>query len=155
MSSKFSMRIEEGAIILVRGHGSGHRNVRVALVTVSFLLFGFLGFWEDSIDTLIITFVAVAFALLIGIPLGIWMARSKVVTAIVTPVLDLMQTMPSFVYLLPFVILFGIGAACATLVTLVYALPPVTRITAHAIKNVSATTIEATSSLVAATYRRH
>ena len=75
------------------------------------------------------------------------MARSKVVTAIVTPVLDLMQTMPSFVYLLPFVILFGIGAACATLVTLVYALPPVTRITAHAIRNVSATTLEATSSL--------
>ncbi len=126
----------------------------VLLVAVSFVLFGALGFWQDSMDTLIVTFVAVAFALLIGIPLGIWMARSKVVTAILTPILDLMQTMPSFVYLLPFVILFGIGAACATLVTLVYALPPVTRITAHAIKNVSATTLEATSSLGQTKFQR-
>jgi glycine betaine/proline transport system permease protein len=119
----------------------------VPLVAVAFLLFGFLGFWEDSIDTLIVTFVAVAFAVAIGIPLGIWMSRSKVVTAIVTPILDLMQTMPSFVYLLPFVIFFGIGAACATLVTLVYALPPVVRITAFGIRNVSSTTVEATTSL--------
>lgn len=126
----------------------------VALVTFAFLAFGFLGFWEDSIDTLIITFVAVTFSLLLGIPLGVWMARSKVVTAIVTPVLDLMQTMPSFVYLLPFVILFGIGSACAVLVTLVYALPPVTRITAYAIRNVSATTIEATSSLGQTKFQR-
>ncbi len=126
----------------------------IPLVAASFFLFGALGFWADSIDTLIVTFVAVAFALLIGIPLGVWMTRSKVVEAIMRPILDVMQTMPSFVYLLPFVILFGIGAACATLVTLVYALPPVTRITAHAINNVSATTLEATASLGQTKFQR-
>jgi glycine betaine/proline transport system permease protein len=126
----------------------------VPLVTVSFLLFGALGFWEDSIDTLIVTFVAVAFSVAIGIPIGVWMARSKTASSIITPILDLMQTMPSFVYLLPFVIFFGIGAACATLVTLVYALPPVTRITAYAITNVSPTTLEATSSLGQTTWQR-
>ena len=82
-----------------------------------------------------------------GIPLGVWMAHSKVVSAIVTPVLDVMQTMPSFVYLLPFSILFGIGPAAAIMVTLVYAVPPVVRITAHGIRNVSPVVLEATSSL--------
>jgi glycine betaine/proline transport system permease protein len=126
----------------------------VPLVGVSFLLFGALGYWDDSLDTLIITFAAVLATLVIGIPLGIWMGHSKVVSSVVTPVLDVMQTMPSFVYLLPFAILFGIGAACATIVTLVYALPPVVRITAYAIRNVSPTTIEATTSLGETTLQR-
>jgi glycine betaine/proline transport system permease protein len=119
----------------------------VVLVTLSFLAFGALGFWADSIDTLIVTFVAVACAVVVGIPLGVWMGHNKVVSAIVTPVLDVMQTMPSFVYLLPFAILFGIGAACATIVTLVYALPPVIRISAFAIRTVPGSTLEATASL--------
>lgn len=126
----------------------------VPLVIASFLLFGALGYWKDSVDLLIITFAAVIAAVTIGIPLGIWMGHSKVVSSIVTPVLDIMQTMPSFVYLLPFAILFGIGAACAAIVTLVYALPPVVRITAYAIRNVSATTIEATTSLGQTTWQR-
>jgi glycine betaine/proline transport system permease protein len=126
----------------------------VPLVAACFFLFGALGYWEDSLDLLIVTFAAVLAALVIGIPLGIWMGHSKTVSAIVTPVLDVMQTMPSFVYLLPFAILFGIGAACATIVTLVYALPPVVRITAYAIRNVSPTTIEATMSLGQTTMQR-
>ncbi|MGI8434406.1 MAG: ABC transporter permease [Nocardioidaceae bacterium] len=126
----------------------------VPLVAVSFFLFGALGYWEDSLDLLIVTFAAVLAALVIGIPLGVWMGHSKVVSAVVTPVLDVLQTMPSFVYLLPFAILFGIGAACATIVTLVYALPPVVRITAFAIRNVSQTTIEATNSLGQTTLQR-
>jgi len=70
-----------------------------------------------------------------------------VVSAILTPILDVMQTMPSLVYLLPFVVFFGIGSACAVLVTLVYALPPVVRISAHAIRRLPATTLEASESL--------
>ncbi len=126
----------------------------VILVTLSFLAFGALGFWESSIDTLIVVFVAVICAIAVGIPLGVWMGHNKVVTAIVTPVLDVMQTMPSFVYLLPIVILFGIGAAAATVVTLVYALPPVIRVTAFAIRNVPATTLEATTSLGQSRWQR-
>lgn len=117
------------------------------LVVGSFLAFGFLGYWADSLDTLIVTLVAVLLAIAVGIPLGVWMAHSRAVTAVITPVLDVMQTMPSLVYLLPIAILFGIGPAAATIVTLIYAAPPVVRITAYAIREVSPATVEATTSL--------
>jgi glycine betaine/proline transport system permease protein len=119
----------------------------VLLVVPSFLLFGWLGYWTDAIDLLLIVAVAVTISCLIGIPLGVWMGRSKVVTAIVTPILDVMQTMPSFVYLLPFVVFFGIGTAAAIMVTLVYATPPVVRIGAHGIRTVNREVLEATTSL--------
>jgi glycine betaine/proline transport system permease protein len=119
----------------------------VLLVVPAFLLFGFLGYWTESVDTLLITLFSVALACLVGIPLGVWMGHSRGVTAIVTPVLDVMQTMPSFVYLLPFSILFGIGPAAAIMVTLVYATPPVVRIAAHGIRTVDPGVLEATSSL--------
>jgi glycine betaine/proline transport system permease protein len=119
----------------------------VLLVVPSFLLFGFLGYWTDSVDTLLLVGVSVAIACLAGIPLGVWMGRNRVVTAIVTPVLDVMQTMPSFVYLLPFVVFFGIGTAAAIMVTLVYAIPPVVRIGAHGIRTVNREVLEATTSL--------
>jgi glycine betaine/proline transport system permease protein len=119
----------------------------VCLVVPAFLAFGFLGYWTDSVDTLLLVAVSVAFACLIGIPLCVWMGRSRVVSAILTPVLDVMQTMPSFVYLLPFVVFFGIGTAAAIMVTLVYATPPVIRIGAHAIRSVNREVLEATTSL--------
>jgi glycine betaine/proline transport system permease protein len=117
------------------------------LVLVGLLLFGFLGYWADSIDLLIVTFVAVFICVIIGIPLGIWMARSKRATSVITPILDVMQTMPSFAYLAPLVLFFGIGPASAVVTTLIYALPPLARITAHGIRSVSPTTIEAVRSM--------
>lgn len=117
------------------------------LVVPALLSFGFLGYWTDAIDLLLIAFLAVAVACLAGIPLGVWMAHSKVVSALVTPVLDVMQTMPSFVYLLPMSILFGIGPAAAIVVTLIYAAPPVVRITAEGIRQVAPGVVEATTSL--------
>jgi glycine betaine/proline transport system permease protein len=117
------------------------------LVLVGLLAFGFLGYWEDSIDLLIVTFVAVLVCVLIGIPLGIWMARSKRASGVITPILDVMQTMPSFAYLAPLVLIFGIGPASAVVTTLIYALPPLARITAHGIRTVSPTTIEAARSM--------
>jgi glycine betaine/proline transport system permease protein len=117
------------------------------MVVVGLLLFGFLGYWDDSIDLLIVTLVAVLVCVVIGIPMGIWMARSRRATAVLTPVLDAMQTMPSFAYLAPLVLLFGIGPASAVVTTLIYALPPLARITAHGIRTVSPTTIEAARSM--------
>ena len=117
------------------------------LVLVSLLLFGVLGYWADSIDLLIITFVAVAICVLIGLPTGIWMARSPRATVAITPFLDMMQTMPAFAYLIPLVLFFGIGPASAVVTTLIYALPPMVRITAHGVRSVSPTTIEASRSL--------
>jgi glycine betaine/proline transport system permease protein len=117
------------------------------LVFLTTLSFGFLGYWADSMDTLIVTGVAVVICCMIGLPLGIAMARRKSVSAVVTPVLDLMQTMPAFAYLAPLALLFGIGASAGVVCTLIYALPPLVRITEHGIRSVPATTIEAAGSL--------
>jgi glycine betaine/proline transport system permease protein len=118
-----------------------------ALVTVSTLLFGLLGFWQASVDTLIVTAIAVIASLVVGIPVGIAMARRKTVSTVMTPVLDVMQTMPSFCYLLPFFMVFGPGATCAIVLTIVYSLPPLVRITELGIKSVSEGTQEAARSL--------
>jgi glycine betaine/proline transport system permease protein len=117
------------------------------LVFVSLLVFGFLGYWSAAIDLLIVTFIAVVICVVIGIPLGIWMARSKAATAVITPILDVMQTMPSFAYLAPLVLIFGIGPASAVVVTLIYAIPALVRITAHGIRSVSPTAMEASRSM--------
>jgi glycine betaine/proline transport system permease protein len=119
----------------------------LALVVPCFFAFGILGYWNDAIDLLIVTFFAVVVSCVFGIAVGVVMAHSRRFSAIITPVLDVMQTMPSFTYLLPFSILFGIGPAAAVMMTLVYAAPPVIRITAHGIRAVSGPVLEATDSL--------
>lgn len=122
-------------------------NWRIALlVAASFVSFGFFGFWSSAIDLLIVTFVAVAIAVLVGMPLAIWIASSRRAERVVTAFLDLMQTMPTFVYLVPVVLFFGIGASAAVVCTLIYALPPIIRIAGFGIRSVSPTTIEATDS---------
>jgi glycine betaine/proline transport system permease protein len=125
-----------------------------ALAAASLLLCGYLGYWEDSIDLLIITMVSIGICLVIGIPFAVWMWSSKVVTAVVTPVLDVLQTMPSFIYLLPIVLFVGIGAPAAVVATVLYALPPVIRIAANGIRTVSPTTIEATDSIGQTAWQR-
>lgn len=117
------------------------------LVTAAMLSFGLLGYWQESIDLLIVTGVAVALCVAIGLPLAIVMARSDRVTTVVTPVLDVMQTMPSFAYLTPLVLFFGIGPASAVVTTLIFALPPLVRIAAYALRSVSPSTVEATTSM--------
>ena len=123
-------------------------NLRIAiLVGAAFAAFGIFGYWSDSMDLLIITFIAVAIATLIGIPLAVYYGTGgKVGVGIITSILDFMQTMPTFVYLGPIVLFFGIGASAAVACTLVYALPPIIRIAGHGIRSVSPTTIEATDS---------
>jgi glycine betaine/proline transport system permease protein len=116
------------------------------LVAASFVSFGFFGYWSDAMDLLIVTFVAVAVAVLIGMPVAVWIASSRRADRVVTVFLDLMQTMPTFVYLLPVVLFFGIGASAAVVCTLIYSLPPLIRIAGHGIRTVSPTTIEATDS---------
>jgi glycine betaine/proline transport system permease protein len=117
------------------------------LVAGSFLAFGYLGFWQDSIDTLIITLLAVLMSVVIGLPLAVWMGRSRVATAVVTPILDVLQTFPSFTYLLPLALFFAIGSSTAVMCTFLFAIPPVIRIAAHGVRSVSQTSLEATRSL--------
>ncbi|MFC8435218.1 ABC transporter permease [Streptomyces sp. NPDC057253] len=123
-------------------------NWRVALLAVAgFTFLGLQGLWQESMDTLALTLSAVLVALLFAIPLGVWAGLSERVNRIVTPFLDFMQTMPTFVYLAPLTLFFLIGGASATIATVIYAAPPAIRITAHAIRSVPATTVEAADSL--------
>jgi glycine betaine/proline transport system permease protein len=117
------------------------------LVTLCLLFFGNVGLWSFSMDLLIITLLSVAICIVIGIPIGVAMARDKRVSTVVTPVLDVMQTFPPFCYLAPFALFFGIGPATAVILTLIYALPPLVRITEHGIRAVPATTVEAARSM--------
>lgn len=123
-------------------------NWRIAvLVGATFAAFGVFGFWSESLDLLIVTFVAVLIAVLIGLPLAVYYGTGgRVGVGIITAILDLMQTMPTFVYLAPVVLFSGIGASGAVVATLIYALPPLVRIAGHGIRQVSPTTIEATDS---------
>ncbi|MEV7069420.1 ABC transporter permease subunit [Streptomyces sp. NPDC093990] len=123
-------------------------NWRVALLAVAgFTFLGLQGLWQESMDTLALTLSAVLVALLFALPLGVWAGLSERVSRIVTPFLDFMQTMPTFVYLAPLTLFFLIGGASATIATVIYAAPPAIRITAHAIRSVPATTVEAADSL--------
>ncbi|MFZ5852073.1 MAG: ABC transporter permease [Actinomycetota bacterium] len=117
------------------------------LTTVGFLSFGALGLWQESMDTLALTLSAVVLSLLVGMPLGVWAGLSSRFARLVTPVLDFMQTMPTFVYLAPLTLFFLIGPASATIATMIYAVPPAIRITAYGVRSVSATTVEASTSL--------
>ncbi|MFV2117673.1 ABC transporter permease [Streptomyces sp. Act-28] len=123
-------------------------NWRVALLAVAgFTFLGLQGLWQESMDTLALTVSAVFVALLLAIPLGVFAGLSDRFDRIVTPLLDLTQTMPAFVYLAPLTLFFLIGGASATIATVIYAAPPAIRITAHAIRSVPRTTVEATDSL--------
>lgn len=137
-----------GVVALATWVGYAFAGLRIAIgVTIGMMAFGFLGYWEDSINTLIITGISVVICVLIGLPLGIWMSRSQRATSSITPVLDLMQTMPSFAYLAPLALLFGFGSSGSVVATLIYALPPLVRISAHGLRTVSPTTVEATTAM--------
>jgi glycine betaine/proline transport system permease protein len=116
------------------------------LAAVGFSVMGLLGLWESSMETLALIIVSVGTALLIGIPLGIWAGRSDRAEILLRPVLDAMQTVPAFAYLLPLVLLFGIGAATAIISTLIFALPPAVRLTSLGIRGVPPTAIEVSGS---------
>ncbi|MDD2206309.1 MAG: ABC transporter permease subunit [Aminobacterium sp.] len=96
---------------------------------ISILFIGIFGLWDLAIGTLAVVIAAVFISLLIGIPLGILMAETKGVEPVMRPILDAMQTMPSFVYLIPAMMFFGLGKVPAVLATLIYSLPPVIRLT--------------------------
>jgi glycine betaine/proline transport system permease protein len=101
------------------------------------------GFWPATMSTLALIISATVISLLLGIPLGIWMARSDRVAATVRPVLDFMQTMPAFVYLIPAAMLFGLGKVPGVLATVIFAMPPAVRLTNLGIRQVNREQVEA------------
>jgi len=119
-------------------------SLRLGVATVLSLTFiGLIGAWSQAMTTLALVMTSVFFCLLIGLPLGIWLARSDTAAKFVRPILDAMQTTPAFVYLVPIVMLFGIGNVPGVVVTIIFALPPVVRLTILGIQQVPEELIEA------------
>lgn len=120
------------------------RSWRLALGTaLAFLLIWSMGYWVTSMQTLALVLLASVLAVLIAVPLGIWAARSQSVSAVMKPVLDLMQTMPAFVYLIPAIFFFSVGFVPGVISTIIFALPPGVRMTELGIRGVDKETVEA------------
>ena len=117
---------------------------RLAVGTaVTFLLIISMGQWTNAMEALVLVTLATLTALVFAIPLGIWASRNKYVSVLIRPVLDLMQTMPAFVYLIPSVLFFSIGVVPGMFATLIFAMPPGVRMTELGIKQVDKETVEA------------
>ncbi len=110
---------------------------------VTLTVIGLLGLWMETMTTLAMVLSSVIFCALVGIPLGIWAGRSDTFEAGIRPVLDAMQTTPAFVYLVPIVMLFSVGNVAGVLATIVFALPPIIRLTSLGIRQVHPELVEA------------
>lgn len=123
---------------------AGSRSIGLVIGTVlTMLLIGYLGMWEDTMFTLALISVATLICILLGIPLGILMSKSDRTQAMITPVLDIMQTIPAFVYLIPILMLLGIGKVPGLIAVCIYAMPPVVRLTNLGIRLVDRDVLEA------------
>lgn len=119
---------------------------RWGITVFALLAFGLIDgmrLWNQALESLAVVLVATVIATLLGVPLGVWAARSRVVSAIVRPVLDLAQTTPSFVYLIPAVFFFGVGVVPGVVATVIFALAPAVRLTELGIRQVDAEVVEA------------
>jgi len=122
----------------------GSRNWKLVLGTaISFFLIGYFGMWKDCMATVAIITVCVIICMAVGIPMGVLMARSSRVEKTMLPILDMMQTIPSFVYLIPILMLLGIGKVPGLIAICIYAVPPIIRLTNLGIREVDKETIEA------------
>lgn len=126
----------------------------VAGTAVTLLLIGYLGMWEDTMRTVSMTVVCTLLSIAVGIPIGILMSRSAAVQGVVNPVLDVMQTMPSFVYLIPVVMLLGIGKVPGLIAVVIYAVPPIIRLTNLGIRLVDRDVLEAADAFGSSSWRK-
>ncbi len=116
---------------------------RSLLYSAMLFFVGAIGLWAMMYETLTIVITSVIISLLIGLPIGILISSSKKANSVIRPMLDTMQTMPSFVYLIPAVMLLGLGNVPAVIATTIYAVPPVIRLTSHGIQQVDIEVVEA------------
>ncbi len=121
---------------------------------IAFLLIGYFGMWEDCMATVAIITVCTIICIVVGIPIGIVMARSARAEKAILPVLDMMQTIPSFVYLIPILMLLGIGKVPGLIAVCVYAVPPIIRLTNLGIREVDKETLEASEAFGATTAQK-
>ncbi|MBH0237323.1 ABC transporter permease [Methylobrevis albus] len=131
------------------------RSIKIVIGSAAALLaIGYFGMWDDTMKTIAMIVVATLTSLVIGIPLGIAVSRWSKLRAVVVPTLDVMQTMPSFVYLIPVVMLLGIGKVPGLIAVVIYAVPPVIRLTDLGIRLVDADVLEAADAYGASGWQR-
>ncbi len=141
-------------IIAIMGFAATRSWKTAAGLSVLMFLLGFFGLWEPGMKTGALMLTATLLAVIIGIPLGIWMSRSGGVERVILPVLDIMQTMPAFVYLIPVVMLLGIGKVPGVIAVVIYAIPPVIRLTNLGIRLVDKEVLEAAAAFGATPLQR-
>src|ERR1700712_688866 len=133
----------------------GSKNWKIVLGSVVILcLIGFLGMWEDTMRTISMILVSTVVSVLFGIPIGIVIARSEGAAKIIKPVLDVMQTMPSFVYLIPVVMLLGIGKVPGLIAVVIYAIPPIIRLTDLGLRQVDMEVLEAADAFGSSSWQK-
>lgn len=131
------------AVVGLLAYAASRRITLAVAMMVALWFVGTLGLWTQAMQTIAIMIVAVVIAIILGIPTGVLTAKSNRARQIINPVLDLMQTIPSFVYLIPAVMLFGLGKIPAVLATVIYATPPLIRLTDLGIRYVDHEVVEA------------
>ncbi|WP_438391846.1 ABC transporter permease [Caballeronia sp. DA-9] len=144
-------------IILAMGFASWLGTRRLGppvLMMVLTYAIGCLGLWEKMISTCSILVTAMVLTIIIGLPIGVVVSRSKSLAKVVNPILDMMQTLPSFVYLIPVVMLFGLGRVPAILATLIYATPPLIRLTDLGLRQLPEDVIEASRAFGATPFQQ-
>lgn len=118
------------------------------------LLIQNLGYWNDMLLTLSLVLTSAGVSVIFGVPIGIWMAKSKTTENVITPILDFMQTMPAFVYLIPAVVFFGIGMVPGVIASVIFAMPPTVRLTNLGIRQVSTELIEAADAFGSTSFQK-
>ena len=140
------------SLIFIMGWRLGSMKIGIASA-LGMVLIGLVNLWDPAMVTIAIMAVSVSIAVILGIPIGILMARSNLFEIILRPILDAMQTMPSFVYLVPGIMLFGLGNVAAILATVLYSIPPCIRLTNLGIRQVNPSVVEAGESFGSTTYQ--
>ncbi|AZB42659.1 proline/glycine betaine ABC transporter permease [Bacillus sp. FJAT-42376] len=121
---------------------------------VGLLLIINLGYWEQTIDSVALVLTAVIISIIIGIPLGVWSSQSDRASGIISPILDFMQTMPAFVYLIPSILFFGIGVVPGIIASVIFAMPPTIRLTNLGIRQVPEDLVEAADAFGSTTFQK-
>lgn len=131
------------------------RSYKITIGTlIALVLIGYLGMWEDTMRTIAMVTVCTMMAITAGLPVGVLMSKSDRMQAIVNPILDLMQTMPSFVYLIPVVMIFGLGKVPGVIAVVIYAIPPMIRLTNLGIRLVDKDVLEAADAFGASSWQK-
>lgn len=131
------------ALIMLLAYFASRKPVLVIFMGLAMYVIGAFDLWDQAMQTVALMLVSILISVIIGVPVGVIVARSNIIRNIINPVLDLMQTIPSFVYLIPAVMLFGLGKVPAILATVIYAVPPLIRLTDLGIRQVDGEVVEA------------